>query len=793
MFEKYIGDIKEDFDSYIDMIPARKAEFLSCRDSLNGDMQTLFMKAVTQMVITDAVSIAVSDLLLHVRGVLKAIETIDYCKGLPPQLIFDFVLPYRVNDEDFVPYNEEFYRELYPMVRDKTLSTAAREVNYWCLSKATYKASDDRTKSAVATVNSGFGRCGEESVLAVSAMRSVGIPARQVYCPYWSHCDDNHAWVEVFTGEDWQFLGACEPESRLNTGWFNYAASRAGVVRYRVFGKEGSGTTSDENRIFITEESTKRYAQTKCVKVSVPGCPRVKVGVFTINYGKPSLIRQKLTDMKGCALFETGLGDYIYFTQTEDGFDARVVNSGETEVELNPNEGLKYLEFELKASKGLLPDIFEQSKDHTRTVKMLEEKRLLSHRAKWDADSEYSEYLHHAGFNSHEIEKFIHYGRLTKEQIDLVLSTLTQKDFSDVTFKTLLDMASAFEDKNNVPEHIFRSYILPMRVANEPLKPHRQLIKAFWPKEMRPKTPAEICSYIIGTTKKMDSLTYPNMVGDLSSVLTTGITVSDNINIHIVQLMRALGFAARLSASDESVEYYDGFGFVPVFSDDEKSARIVINNKSGSAARYKEDFTICSVDDGSFNVLGFDGEIEGGKSYIVKEGLYAVTQVKRQIDGALNGCITFESLKRGDAAQVTLNEIEDKTDSKLKNAALPKEIYDKKGRAILAYIEPGEEPTEHFLNELMENGGEIKSKNIEVVLFTDAVKPDRTLKRVLSAGIAVKKEAPFDESWMGLRRDMGEGDRRLPYALAAIDGRAKASFAGYNVGTVPLLIKVLCR
>ena len=38
----------------------------------------------------------------------------------------------------------------------------------------------------------------EESAFLVSALRSVGIPARQVYVPRWSHCGDNHArssWV----------------------------------------------------------------------------------------------------------------------------------------------------------------------------------------------------------------------------------------------------------------------------------------------------------------------------------------------------------------------------------------------------------------------------------------------------------------------------------------------------------------------------------------------------------------------------------------------------------------------
>lgn len=69
-------------------------------------------------------------------------------------------------------------------------------------------------------VKTAYGRCGEESTFTVAALRSVGIPARQVYTPRWAHTDDNHAWVERADGE-WYFFGACEPEPVLNLGWFN--------------------------------------------------------------------------------------------------------------------------------------------------------------------------------------------------------------------------------------------------------------------------------------------------------------------------------------------------------------------------------------------------------------------------------------------------------------------------------------------------------------------------------------------------------------------------------------------
>ena len=133
------------------------------------------------------------------------------------------------------------------------MKDAIIDINYWCAQEATYQATDDRTISPMGVYKSAFGRCGEESTFGVTAFRSVGIPARQVYAPRWSHCDDNHAWIEVYCEGKWHFLGACEPEEILNKGWFTSASSRAMMIHSKWFdyvkpnegvvGKSGMATT----------------------------------------------------------------------------------------------------------------------------------------------------------------------------------------------------------------------------------------------------------------------------------------------------------------------------------------------------------------------------------------------------------------------------------------------------------------------------------------------------------------------------------------------------------------------
>lgn len=152
---------------------------------------------------------------------------------VPEKTFAGYVLHHRVNNEDLTEHREFFYGELKEKIAGMNMHDALLAVNYWLASQATYRATDGRTASPLCVYRSAYGRCGEESTFGVSVLRSLGIPARQVYVPLWSHCDDNHAWVEAWADGKWVFLGACEPEEVVNRGWFTGASSRAMLVHSR--------------------------------------------------------------------------------------------------------------------------------------------------------------------------------------------------------------------------------------------------------------------------------------------------------------------------------------------------------------------------------------------------------------------------------------------------------------------------------------------------------------------------------------------------------------------------------
>ena len=259
---------------------------------------------------------------------------------LPEEIFLNYVLFHRVNEEEIAQCRTYFRAEIGSRIQGMNFREAALEVNYWCAEEATYHCTDDRTLSAISVYRRGNGRCGEESVFTVNALRSVGVPARQVYAPKWSHCDDNHAWVEIWCDGSWYFLGACEPEEILNKGWFTNASSRAMMVHSRVFDTmipEGEVIGKDGMVTMLNE--LKRYALTKEITVSVKdshGKPAegAEVSFEVLNYSEYAPIAELKTDSLGKVSLTTGLGSiHISARMYADGEWLHAENSMDTKTE----------------------------------------------------------------------------------------------------------------------------------------------------------------------------------------------------------------------------------------------------------------------------------------------------------------------------------------------------------------------------------------------------------------------------------------------------------------------------
>ena len=243
---------------------------------------------------------------------------------LPEEIFLNYVLFHRVNEEEIAQCRTYFRTEIGSRIQGMNFREAALEVNYWCAEEATYHCTDDRTLSAISVYRRGNGRCGEESVFTVNALRSVGVPARQVYAPKWSHCDDNHAWVEIWCDGKWYFLGACEPEPVLDLGWFNAPASRALLMHTRVFGYYDG----PEEVLLRTPCNTEinligNYGETANVDFTIvdeTGVPvsGARVDFCIYNYAEYCPVVAKFTDAAGHTSLTAGKGDMMVWA-SKDG------------------------------------------------------------------------------------------------------------------------------------------------------------------------------------------------------------------------------------------------------------------------------------------------------------------------------------------------------------------------------------------------------------------------------------------------------------------------------------------
>ena len=276
--------------------------------------------------------------LKNVQTSLQARAEMPWGKSIPDREFRHFVLPVRVNNENLDSSRWVFYNELKPRIQHLSLYDAVLEVNHWCHEYVTYTPSDARTSSPLASIKTAYARCGEESTFLVAALRSVGIPARQVYTPRWAHTDDNHAWVEAWVDGEWYFLGACEPEPVLNLGWFNAPASRGMLMHTKVFGKyDGPEEVMQRTPLFTEINVIDNYAPCSRAEVRILDQNNTPIEGATVefklyNYAEFYTVARKTTDANGTTFLTAGNGDMLVWATHNGKFGYSKLSFGKDSV-----------------------------------------------------------------------------------------------------------------------------------------------------------------------------------------------------------------------------------------------------------------------------------------------------------------------------------------------------------------------------------------------------------------------------------------------------------------------------
>ena len=305
---------------------------------------------IAYLPLSDLASVDGEALLENVKLAREAMNRFSWGEIIPEEVYRHFVLPHRVTQEPFVRgWRERFFEELTPRVEGLSMEEAALEVNHWCHEKATFKSTTRRHQDPLTTIRAGYGRCGEETILGVAALRSVGIPARSAATLFWPHRDNNHAWVEVWVDCRWRYLGACEPEPELDRAWFTKDAARTMLTVATAYGDyHGDEPVLKRYGRSTLLNTTPNYAPTRELELTLlnnSGQPaageRIVFNLFNFGSIMPSLALETDSDGvcrlpcgKGNWLISTGYNNDIFFHHLKADSEKVILRSDElTDIE----------------------------------------------------------------------------------------------------------------------------------------------------------------------------------------------------------------------------------------------------------------------------------------------------------------------------------------------------------------------------------------------------------------------------------------------------------------------------
>lgn len=810
------------------------------------DEQVLMKFLYGTMPLRDAGEYDFSVFLGFVKHSLMVYGNMEWCQGIAEDIFLHHILYYRVNTENIEDCRQFFYDKLIDRVKGLSVRDAVLEINYWCAENGTYEASDNRTISPVTVYKSGKGRCGEESTFAVTAFRSVGIPARQVYTPRWAHCDDNHAWVEVFVEGKWHFLGACEPEEVLDKGWFTNASSRALLVHTRTF-SDYSGDTGKEclgqEDLLVYYNETDTYARTRLYEIQVLDEERnpvenVSVSIEILNMAEYCSVATLYTDNQGKVTITIGLGD-VHVWASKGGFSCEAWISPEEEdhgVLVLRNENHKsrqevWVDTDVRAPKDYPMHAFqltkeqkERNRDRISKANQMRESRIAEYFKEDDFVSpEKNNILRLSAGNFDEIHRFMN--KDNNPDREIMLESLTTKDYKDASADILeshligaAPYRKTWEEKKKLD--VYAKYILCPRILLEEMTDYRGFIAEFFSereKEEFKRNPRAIWHYVksnIGFEPKFDYRTiFSTPVGCLK--LLQGNPLSQKLLL--VAICRTLGIPARINPVNLEAEIYEGDGFVSVTGEEEgakspdgEMGKLLLHANADSVLTYYQTWTIGILKDGQSVTLDYTGLKfhEGFLSLDLAPGIYRFITSVRLPSGNQNASEYVFELKKDEVKSVTMHlrtgsmedmlvdyVINDFEVNMEEHTVLASELMAEKAN-ILAVLSEGQEPTEHVLNEMLEQKDSLNALDAQIIFLLQGEWSLRnhTLQKVLKAIPGIKVGYfNFDEGVEPLARKMYVDPEKLPL-LIVTNPCLKAIYAcsGYNVGSVALMEKLLC-
>ena len=764
-----------DYESRRDLLNDKHVFTAIDQMELTTEQHEALMFLYAYMPLSDIADHSSEYFLENINCAFTAREEMPWGKEIPEREFCHFVLPIRVNNEDLDNSRIIFYDELKNRVKNLSLYDAVLEVNHWCHEKVTYRPSDARTSSPLASVKTAYGRCGEESTFTVAALRSVGIPARQVYTPRWAHTDDNHAWVEAWVDGKWYFLGACEPEPVLDLAWFNAPASRGMLMHTKVFGRY----TGPEEVMYRTPRYTEinvidNYAPTARLDVKVIDAENrpvenAKVEFKVYNYGEFYSVATKATDAEGKTFLSAGKGDMVVWASKDGKYGFAKVSfgkDGHIDIPLSIPQNENYsidLDIVPPVERNTLPNVTNEQRAINEQRLAQEDSIRRAYEATFFTEENGIEFAQKYELTpASEVAKIVVASRGNYDVITKFLSSLdapedkqkglellrhiSEKDLRDVGLDVLNDHLTY--SKANCDTELFNQFILNPRVSNEKLTPYKTFFLSAIPKQVQDtlrKNPMQLVKWVADSIS-IDSNC--NLGGSpISPIGVWKVRTADchSRDIFFVSVARSLGIPARIDGITGKVQLINNNGkatdvnFEEVQQINAPTGNLVAQYspiKSLDDPKYYYHFTISRIaEDGTLHLLEYP---EGCTwSQLLKNGTtldagkYLLVSGTRLANGGVLSHLTFFDILPGKTCNIDLVMRESLDDVQVignfnseslympTDQGLPCSILSTTGRGyfIVGILGTGQEPTNHALRDIAAMGKELEKWGRGIILL----------------------------------------------------------------------------
>ena len=648
----------------------------------------------------------------------------------------------------------------------------------------------------------------------------------------------------------WCYIGACEPDPFLNSGWFRMPASRAMLTNTRVF----SGFMPAGAKFVSTSEKIKElntldiYAETRDITCTVTenGAPKkdVRVEMALINFGELFDFSDSLTDENGKTYFRTGYGDLFITATKDDKILYGKIDVRETDnVTLNWENASYFENLPAEFAFDIIPPAQKELPEIKRPENAKEIAEAFSVRQKnaekiridykntfFNENSDsylFGKYPEHAADikqflidaqgNAARIEAFIDDPKNIADKCAF-LKSLSRKDFGDADniilekqFAHQMKYAESFAENRLT----FERFVLAIRIANEWLSAWGAPIEAYFDdsvKEAFRADPSLVHKYTEKEIEDSSAYDYSSLVAMPYNLLLTKRGSQFSKSVLETAICRSLGIPARTSFTGE-VEYWkDGewFSMRGVSLREERSATLIPTftgvedgHRNANLERYEN---------GEFTPVPLYRRRRNSDEDVPDEGVHIVPGRYRLMtnfrikNGGIQAKMYHFTIGAGEKLKAEF-EVRG-TEPAEKNEK--KKIYDaeitgkdgkkrrlsslvKDGNTVFAWLGVREEPTEHLFNEMLSVIDAYKpvADKVYFILKNEGDLSHVTLKKLLALLPSVNVYY-FNEIPEEVYASLGTKDRRLPLAVAADkDLSVSVISTGYNIGSAEQLLAAL--